>query len=75
MLTAARFLVILGVILILAGGLVFLMAKIGLNLGRLPGDIRIQNGNLTCVIALGTSILLSVLLTVALNLLVRFLNK
>ena len=71
----ARFLVILGVILVLAGGLVYLLAKAGLSLGRLPGDFRIQGSNMTCVIALGTSILLSVVLTVALNLLMKFLNK
>jgi hypothetical protein len=75
MFTLARFMVLLGVILLVAGGLVYLLAKAGINLGRLPGDIRLQSGNMTCVIALGTSILLSVILTVALNLLVKFLNK
>ena len=71
----ARFLILSGVLLILLGGLVLLIEKVGLPLGRLPGDIRIERGNLSCVIALGTSILLSILLTLALNLLARFLNK
>jgi hypothetical protein len=75
MIPIARLLVIIGVILIAAGGLIFLAARFGLPLGRLPGDIRIERGGLTCVIALGTSILLSVILTLALNLLARFLNK
>jgi hypothetical protein len=75
MIPIARLLVIIGVILIAAGGLIFLAARLGLPLGRLPGDIRIERGGLTCVIALGTSILLSVILTLALNLLARFLNK
>jgi hypothetical protein len=75
MLSGARLLVILGVILVIAGGLIYLVARLGLPLGRLPGDIRIEQRNFTCVIALGTSILLSIILTVVLNLIVRFLNK
>jgi Protein of unknown function (DUF2905) len=75
MLSVARILVILGVVLVIAGGLIYLVARLGLPLGRLPGDIRIERNNFTCVIALGTSILLSVLLTVVLNIIVRFLNK
>jgi len=74
MTSIARLLVIVGVILIAAGGLIFLAARIGLPLGRLPGDIRIERGSLTCVIALGTSILLSAILTLVLNLLARFLK-
>ena len=75
MLSIARLLVILGIILLVAGGLIYLAARLGISFGRLPGDIRIERGNLTCLIALGTSILLSVILTVVLNVIVRFLNK
>ena len=75
MVPLARALIVLGAILLLAGGLILVVSKTGLPLGRLPGDIRLQSGSTTCVIALGTSILLSVLITVILNLLVRFLNK
>ena len=70
-----RLLVLLGLLLILAGGLVTLFSRLGINLGHLPGDFRLARGNLTCVVALGTSILLSILLTIALNVIVRFLNK
>jgi hypothetical protein len=83
MLSLARLLVILGIILIIAGGLIYLMLRLGIPLGslpgrlpgRLPGDIRIERNNYTCVFALGTSILLSIILTVILNIIVRFLNK
>ena len=71
----ARILLILGILLIVAAGLVYLAARLGIQLGRLPGDIRIERGNFTCLIALGTSILLSVILTVVLNIIIRFLNK
>ena len=75
MLSLARVLIILGLILLVAGGLVYLAAKVGLPLGRLPGDIRIQGQNFTCFIPLVTSIILSVLLTVILNIIIRILNK
>jgi hypothetical protein len=71
----ARILVILGGILIAVGGLVYLAARLNLPLGRLPGDIRIQTGNVSCMVPLATMILLSILLTIGLNLIIRLLNK
>ena len=71
----ARLLIILGLVLLLAGGALYLLARFGVQLGRLPGDIRIQTGNATCVFPLVTSILLSIVLTVVLNLIIRFLNR
>ncbi len=73
--SAARILIIIGVVLLVAGGLLYLAARLNIPLGRLPGDIRIERNNLTCVIALGTSLLLSIILTVVLNVIVRLLNK
>jgi hypothetical protein len=40
----ARLSVIGGIVLILIGGGVYLAAKFGIPLGRLPGDIRIEGG-------------------------------
>jgi hypothetical protein len=71
----ARLFIFLGLLLVIAGGVLLLLARLGVPLGRLPGDIRVERGNLTCFFALGTSILLSILLTLGLNLLARFLNK
>jgi hypothetical protein len=71
----ARFLIILGLILLVIGGLVYLLARLGVQLGRLPGDVRIQSGNFTCVFPLLTSILLSIVLTLVLNIIIRFLNR
>jgi hypothetical protein len=65
----ARFLVILGLILVVAGLAWPWLSKIGL--GRLPGDIWIARENLTVVIPLGTSLVLSVLLTLILWLIGR----
>jgi Protein of unknown function (DUF2905) len=71
----ARFLVIGGIILILIGGGVYLAAKFGIPLGRLPGDIRIERGNSFFYFPVVTSCVLSILLTVILNIIIRFFNR
>jgi hypothetical protein len=74
MVNIARILIITGVMLVLVGGLVYLAARSGLPLGRLPGDIRIGNENTTCFIPLATSLLLSIVLTILLNLIIRIIR-
>lgn len=74
MLQLARIIIILGVVLLVVGGLLYLAARLNLPLGRLPGDIRIERDNFSCMFFLGTSILLSILLTIILNLIARFLR-
>jgi hypothetical protein len=71
----ARYLMIGGIVLFLVGGGVYLAAKFGLPLGRLPGDIRIEGENVSFYFPLTTSILVSVVLTILLNLISRFLHK
>ena len=71
----ARFLMIAGITLFVVGGLIYLASRLGINLFHLPGDIRLQSGNMACIVPLASSILLSILLTVILNLVVRILNK
>lgn len=75
MISFARVLILIGLAFIVIGGLVYLVARTGLPLGRLPGDIRIERDNFSCFLPLATSILLSIILTVVLNLVVRWLNK
>jgi hypothetical protein len=67
-----RLLVGLGLVLLVAGGLLLLLGRTGLPLGRLPGDISYKSKNLSIYFPLGTSILLSVLLSVVFYLLSRF---
>lgn len=75
MLSIARILVTLGLILLVIGGLIYMLDRLGLNLGKLPGDIRFEGDNFTCVFPLATMILLSVVLTVLLNVIIRLINK
>jgi len=65
-----RLLLIMGATLLVIGLLLTLGGRIPF-LGRLPGDIRIQRGNVSCFIPLATSLLLSVLLTILLNVILR----
>jgi hypothetical protein len=44
-------------------------------LGRLPGDIRLQGENVSCFFPLATSIIISLLLTLVLNIIIRLLNR
>lgn len=70
--TIGRWMLMAAAGLAAAGGLLILLAKSGLPLLRLPGDLGWQAGNLSCLIPLGTSLLLSVLLTLLINLILRF---
>jgi len=71
----ARYLMLGGLLLFLIGGGVYLAARFGLPLGRLPGDIRIEGQNFRFYFPLATSLLLSLVLTVLLNLLARWWKK
>ena len=70
-----RGIVVLGVLLVVIGGGLWLFGKAGLPLGRLPGDIRIQRGTFSCYAPIATMILLSIVLTIVLNIVVRLLNR
>jgi Protein of unknown function (DUF2905) len=71
----ARWLVIGGIVLILIGGGVYLAAKLGIPFGRLPGDIHIERGRGAFYFPIVTSCLLSILLTIVLNIIIRFFNR
>ena len=71
----ARTLMIGGIVLFLVGGGIYLSAKLGLPLGRLPGDIRIEREGFSLYLPITSSILVSVVLTIVLNVIVRILRK
>lgn len=71
----ARYLMLGGIILFLIGGGVYLAAKFGIPLGRLPGDIRIEGENGSFYFPLTSSILVSILLSILFNIISKFLNK
>jgi hypothetical protein len=67
-----RLLIGLGFVLLIAGVLLLLLGRTGVPLGRLPGDISYRGKNLSVYFPLGTSILLSIVLSLVFYLLSRF---
>jgi hypothetical protein len=58
-----RLLLVAALVLALVGALLLVGGRLGL--GRLPGDIVVRRESFTCIFPIATSILLSVLLTLA----------
>ena len=75
MISIARLLIILGLVLLLTGGLLYLSVRLNLPLGRLPGDIRIDRGNFHFYFPLMTGLVLSLLLTIVLNIVIRLVGR
>ena len=67
--TVGRVLLIVGVLALVVGGIFFLLGKAGV--GSMPGDMRFGKGNVRVYFPLGTSIVISIILTVLLNLFLR----
>lgn len=70
-----RLLMIGGIILFVVGGLVFVASKFGLPFGRLPGDIRIERDGFSFYFPVASSILISIVLTILLNVIIRLFRK
>jgi len=71
MVEMGRLLVMLGIALVVIGGIVMLLGRTGLPLGRLPGDFLYRGKNTTFYFPLASSILLSVVLSIVLFLIGR----
>ncbi len=69
-----KWLVLIGLGVAALGGLVWLLGRLPF-FGNLPGDIRIQGENFGCFFPLASMLLLSLLLTVILNIVIRLLNR
>jgi hypothetical protein len=61
-----KFLIVVGVAVIAVGLLLTLTGKLNIPLGRLPGDFSYRRGNFAFYFPLGTSILISILLSLVL---------
>ena len=69
-----RTLLIVGGLIVLLGLALMLGNKIPF-LGKLPGDLRIQREGFSCTFPLATCLLVSLVLTVLLNIVLRILRK
>jgi len=70
-----KFLIFLGLFLIILGTLMVLLPKLNLPLGNLPGDINLKKENVEIYIPLASSLLVSLLLTVVLNIVFLLFRK
>ncbi|MFY9907531.1 MAG: DUF2905 domain-containing protein [Terriglobales bacterium] len=66
-----RMLFILGIALVVIGGIIMLLGRTSLPLGRLPGDILYKGKNTTFYFPLASSILISIVLSIILYLIAR----
>ena len=53
----------IGLLLAVVGALILVASRIGLPLGRLPGDVSYKGKNVSFYFPLGTSILISIVLS------------
>lgn len=70
----AKVIIASGIGITLLGALLFVVTRF-VGVGRLPGDFVFQSGNMTCLVPVATSLILSLLLTIILNVVLRLLNK
>jgi Protein of unknown function (DUF2905) len=61
-----RLLLVFGVLLVLIGGALMLFGRF-----HLPGDLTFKSGNMTIYLPIATSIILSIVATIVLNLVFR----
>ncbi|MBI2934359.1 MAG: DUF2905 domain-containing protein [Chloroflexi bacterium] len=69
-----RSLIIAGLAIVVLGAIVFLAGKVP-YLGKLPGDIIIRRGNITIQLPIVTFLLLSLVITVIVNIILRMINR
>jgi len=73
--TLGKWLIVAGLALALIGGGLWLAARAGLPLGRLPGDIRIERPGLSVYFPLASCLLVSLLLTALVNVVAWLLRR
>lgn len=68
-----KYIIVFGLLILVAGVVVYFFGNKLQWIGRLPGDIRVEKENVRFYFPITTMILFSLLLTVAVNLIRRFL--
>jgi len=71
--TIARLLISIGVVILVIGVVMLLWPKLPM-LGKLPGDITIQKDGFRLFVPIATSIVISLVLTVVVNVVFRLLR-
>lgn len=69
-----KFLVLIGLVIVLVGVVFWLLQFLPLQVGRLPGDIHLRGERWSFYFPITTCIILSVLLTLVLNVILRLMR-
>lgn len=69
-----KWLIVSGLTLVLLGAVCWMVARLGLPIGRLPGDLHIQWKHGSVWLPVGTCLAISLLATLLLNLWLRLLK-
>ncbi|MFW6107893.1 MAG: DUF2905 domain-containing protein [bacterium] len=72
--TVGKWIVAAGLVLVAVGGLVWLAGRLGLPLGRLPGDIHVETDGRSLYVPITTCLVISVVFSLVM-MLVRFLLR
>ena len=70
-----RTLMIIGAVIFIVGVAVWLVSKTGIPLGRLPGDVSWEGKNVKFYAPFATMLIVSVILTIILNIISRLGRK
>jgi hypothetical protein len=73
--TIGKWIIFVGLGLILFGFLIWIGSKLGAPVGKLPGDVTFQKGKFSLHFPLATSLILSILLTIIINLIIWLFRK
>jgi hypothetical protein len=75
--TVGRTVLYLGLALAVVGGILMLFSRVPFlkNLGSMPGDIRVEGKNFSCFFPVVSMIIISLLLSLALNIILRLINR
>ncbi|GEM_PF-201060 len=69
----AKFIILAGIILIILGGVLWLASRIP-GLEKIPGTIKFSGSGVTCVFPILLCIILSIGLTILINLIFKWIN-
>ncbi len=70
-----KWIILFGLAIVVVGLVVWLAGKVGLPFGTLPGDIRVERPGFSFSFPVVTCIVISIVLTVLLNLIMWFFRK
>jgi len=71
----AKYLIFIGIAIVIVGLIILVLVKLGLPLGKFPGDIHIKKEKFSIYFPIVTSIVISVFLTLLINFIIWIIRK